>query len=363
MLVSCHTTLDKSEFVPSPHGAVASMLFKAVSTVIEARHLSFGGGAVLAGRWRHRRSFDVDLFCDSATFRRLTPADHAAIEREILRLDGCDPDRTWCESDAAYTELNGIEATVMHADIVFEDGRASRLASRLEGTSLAMQSSAGYCTRRYWTACTAAPKSPCAISTTSPAPPFTIPPHWPKRSSHRARNAARRVGAHRDAAARLDRQGLEAACRAALRLARRRACRAGARRLENERGRTRRERVPTVIGPRRPAPPLRPDAAFAGCDAVPLSNAEQIAGVIGRKRCAGHRVRVDGRMVLRTLAAAPAAGDANDAIRWMLSTLAPRECLMLVTRCGVNPRHLARHVREHAIRNAGAIRFLNQFAV
>ena len=28
------------------------------------QHLSFGGGTVLAARWQHRTSLDVDLFCD-----------------------------------------------------------------------------------------------------------------------------------------------------------------------------------------------------------------------------------------------------------------------------------------------------------
>ena len=62
-----------AEHIPAPQGDVVAALFEALSSVIDSRHLSFGGGSVLAARWGHRQSFDVDPFCEPTVYGRLTP--------------------------------------------------------------------------------------------------------------------------------------------------------------------------------------------------------------------------------------------------------------------------------------------------
>lgn len=107
---------------------------------------------------------------------------------------------------------------------------------------------------------------------------------------------------------------------------------------------------------------LRPDEAFVGLSAkaqVRCGDIENIAGVIARKRCAGLACPVDGASVVAALNGKPGGGKA---VGWLLSTLSPHECALLVTRCGVRPRLIARHVREAGVRNDGLVRFLNQFA-
>ena len=93
-------------------------------------------------------------------------------------------------------------------------------------------------------------------------------------------------------------------------------------------------------------------------------DAEDIAGVIARKRCAGRTGRVDGAGILESLNGEPARNDDGScAVGWLLSSLAPHECALLITRCGVSPRSLARHVRAVPVRNERLVRFLNQFTV
>ena len=115
---------------------------------------------------------------------------------------------------------------------------------------------------------------------------------------------------------------------------------------------------------------LRSDEDFARyaanyADAAPRRkpDAEDVAQVIARKHCAGRRGRVDGATILKSLNANPDPnGEANCAANWLLSSIAPHECALLVTRCGVKPQALARHVRARPVRREAIVRFLNQFA-
>ena len=115
---------------------------------------------------------------------------------------------------------------------------------------------------------------------------------------------------------------------------------------------------------------LRSDEDFARyaanyADAAPRRkpDAEDVAQVIARKHCAGRRGRVDGATILKSLNANPDPnGEANCAVNWLLSSIAPHECALLVTRCGVKPQALARHVRARPVRREVIVRFLNQFA-
>lgn len=114
---------------------------------------------------------------------------------------------------------------------------------------------------------------------------------------------------------------------------------------------------------------LRPDEDFARYTAHYAAqrrehDAEDVARVIARKRCAGRRGSVDGEGILNSLNADPNPNDeTNCAVPWLLSSIAPHECALLVIRCGVKPQALARHVRARPVRRAAIVRFLNQFAV
>ncbi len=114
---------------------------------------------------------------------------------------------------------------------------------------------------------------------------------------------------------------------------------------------------------------LRPDEDFARYadhypDALPQRqpDADDVAQVIARKHCAGRRGRVDGATLVKSLNGDP-NDDADCAAHWCLSSIAPHECALLVTRCGVTPRALARHFRARLVQREALVRFLNQFAV
>ena len=130
--------MSRPEHIPAPQSDVAAALFEALTPFIEGRHLSFGGGTVLAARWKHRQSFDVDLFCEPTVYGRLTLRERTRIERAIRQIGDCSQERTWCEDIATYTEIGQIEATVLPRSVSIEAGAPTRLA----GTDLALQCNA-----------------------------------------------------------------------------------------------------------------------------------------------------------------------------------------------------------------------------
>ena len=114
---------------------------------------------------------------------------------------------------------------------------------------------------------------------------------------------------------------------------------------------------------------LRNEAEFSNYSArhgTPkrADDAEAIAQTIARKHCAGRSGEIDGAGILAALAAAPDPEcDASRAVGWMLSTIRPHECVLLVTRCGVRHEDLARHVRARPRQQPTIVRFLNQFTI
>ena len=126
------------EAVPDPQGSVARQLFRVLAAEVDSAALSFGGGTVLAARWRHRTSLDVDLFCRPETYEELDAAAHARIEQAVGEIPGCDRERTWCEPLALYAEINGIQATVLPRST----GPTHQWRSELSGTRLRLQNTA-----------------------------------------------------------------------------------------------------------------------------------------------------------------------------------------------------------------------------
>lgn len=104
---------------------------------------------------------------------------------------------------------------------------------------------------------------------------------------------------------------------------------------------------------------------YSHCFAVPLSQSEAIVRRIARKHCAGMAgPRPTGAGILAALSLAPDANCADSrAVSWMLSTIQPHECAVLVTCCGVRVEDLARHVRVRSQQRPAIVRFLNQFAI
>ena len=95
----------------------------------------------------------------------------------------------------------------------------------------------------------------------------------------------------------------------------------------------------------------------------PLPEAEAIARRIVRKHCAGMSgPRPTGTDILGALSRPPDC-DGSGAVSWMLSTIHPHECAVLVTCCGVRVEDLARHVRARGQKRPAIIRFLNQFGI
>ena len=97
---------------------------------------------------------------------------------------------------------------------------------------------------------------------------------------------------------------------------------------------------------------------------APAPGGEAIAGRIARKHCAGQRGTVTGAGILAAIALPPdPESDASLAVSWMLSSIRPHECAILVTRCGVSCDDLARHLRARVQQRPEIVRFLNQFAI
>lgn len=128
----------RQEFIPSPHSDVAKALFDVAVEFVGPSALTFGGGTVLASRWGHRKSFDVDLFCDPGEYALLSRRCRTLIEKGIVQIDGCDSEQTWCEDIATYTKINGVTATMLPRSVALRPDQPSRLA----GTELRIQSSA-----------------------------------------------------------------------------------------------------------------------------------------------------------------------------------------------------------------------------
>ena len=120
---------DESEVVLGAQGAVARALFAKLSQVIAADELSFGGGTVLASRWGHRESLDVDLFCRPEAYARLGRGGRARIEELLCEIPGCNHDVTWCDDIATYTEIRGVEATVLPRPCAIEPAKRTMLWS------------------------------------------------------------------------------------------------------------------------------------------------------------------------------------------------------------------------------------------
>ena len=75
-----------------------------------------GGGTVLAGRWGHRHSTDVDLFAEPTWYQEVVDRRGEELERALLeRAPGVDPERSWVEPQHIYLAVGDSEVTMLPA--------------------------------------------------------------------------------------------------------------------------------------------------------------------------------------------------------------------------------------------------------
>ena len=100
--------------MPAPYRQIAIELAAAIAPAVPIEHLSFGGGTVLAARWGHRTSTDVDLFATPATWEALSEQKHQEIEARLAKhVDGYAASDSWSGYHQAYARIRGTEATVL----------------------------------------------------------------------------------------------------------------------------------------------------------------------------------------------------------------------------------------------------------
>ena len=129
-----------SEDVPARQRGIAIELAIAISETLPMEHLSFGGGTVLAARWNHRTSTDVDLFATPAAWEALREEQHEQIEARLQQVDGYAAERSWSGRQQLYAEIRGTEATVLPR----KPGPLPPAGERryLQGTGLRLQGNA-----------------------------------------------------------------------------------------------------------------------------------------------------------------------------------------------------------------------------
>lgn len=72
--------------IPEGPRRILSELLPVVLDLIPAERIVLGGGTALAARWRHRESFDVDLFVDPVTFHKNIYRRAAECEDRLAKL-------------------------------------------------------------------------------------------------------------------------------------------------------------------------------------------------------------------------------------------------------------------------------------
>ncbi|MCY4340633.1 MAG: hypothetical protein OXE48_04605 [Gammaproteobacteria bacterium] len=89
----------------------ATSVWEALTPIL-GECLSMGGGTVLAARWNHRISTDVDLFVPPGRLESLTVDERLLIEKKLTTIPGCDPSRTWANIVAVNCEIAGTPVSV-----------------------------------------------------------------------------------------------------------------------------------------------------------------------------------------------------------------------------------------------------------
>ena len=100
--------------IPREVAAAVARFADLVAPFFPAGALRMGGGTILQARWRHRMSFDADLFCDPGTYARTIAKSGPEIERVIDTIaDGTEGGASFVDQIASFCHIAGIEVTIL----------------------------------------------------------------------------------------------------------------------------------------------------------------------------------------------------------------------------------------------------------
>ena len=112
----------------------------AICRVVEPARLSIGGGTVLAARWGHRRSTDIDFFCEPEAYAELDERKRAELEEALRTVPGIEAETLWCDPIATWCTVRDTEVTILPRPRVRP--LAGRGDSYLGSTRIALQANA-----------------------------------------------------------------------------------------------------------------------------------------------------------------------------------------------------------------------------
>ena len=112
----------------------------AICRVVEPEELSVGGGTVLAARWGHRRSTDIDFFCEPGAYAELDETKRAELEEALRAAPRVEAETPWCDPIATWCRVRDTEVTILPRPGVRR--LAGRGDSYLDTTRVALQANA-----------------------------------------------------------------------------------------------------------------------------------------------------------------------------------------------------------------------------
>ncbi len=112
----------------------------AICNVVEPESLSIGGGTVLAARWGHRRSTDIDFFCEAAVYAELDVRRRKELEEALRTVPGVKAETLWCDPIATWCAVGKTEVTILPRSRI--RALAGRGSSYLDATRIELQANA-----------------------------------------------------------------------------------------------------------------------------------------------------------------------------------------------------------------------------
>ena len=102
--------------IPRPIADAVARFSAQIARFFPTGALRMGGGTILQARWRHRRSFDADLFCDPVIYVRTVAQHGPEIERAIGAVaDLNEETRPFVDQIASFSCVDGTEVTILPA--------------------------------------------------------------------------------------------------------------------------------------------------------------------------------------------------------------------------------------------------------
>ena len=95
---------------------------------------------MLAARWEHRRSTDIDFFCEAAVYTGLDARRRKELEDVLRTIPGAEPRTLWCDPIATWCTVRGIEVTILPRSRV--RALAGKGGSYLDSTRIELQANA-----------------------------------------------------------------------------------------------------------------------------------------------------------------------------------------------------------------------------